>query len=118
LTSATKLCVDPLRFHAPDESVPVAETMGAIQTLYEEDRFEKVSFTAHIPSRPSKPLTPNIKFGLSNMTSDQVLEYYNYAKSQNFIFPTIYQASYSPAVRGNEAALFPTLRSLGISIQA
>jgi aryl-alcohol dehydrogenase-like predicted oxidoreductase len=52
------------------------------------------------------------------MTRDQVLEYYNYAKSQNFILPTVYQASYSPAVRANETLLFPTLRELGISIQA
>ncbi|KAH8684376.1 NADP-dependent oxidoreductase domain-containing protein [Tricladium varicosporioides] len=84
--------------HAPDESVPVAETLGAIQTLYEEGRFER--------------------FGLSNMSRDQVLEHYNYAKSRNFILPTVYQASYSPAVRGIETALVPTLRELGISIQA
>jgi aflatoxin B1 aldehyde reductase len=52
------------------------------------------------------------------MTRDQVLEHYNYAKSQGFVLPTVYQASYSPAVRGVETALFPTLRELGISIQA
>lgn len=34
------------------------------------------------------------------------------------VLPTIYQASYSPAVRLNETLLFPTLRSLGMSIQA
>ncbi|KXG46841.1 uncharacterized protein PGRI_035870 [Penicillium griseofulvum] len=84
--------------HAPDESVPVAETLGAIQTLYEEGRFEK--------------------FGLSNMSRDQVLEHYNYAKSQNFILPTVYQASYSIVVRGIETNLLSTLRELGISIQA
>jgi aflatoxin B1 aldehyde reductase len=32
--------------HGPDESVPVAETLGAIQTLYKEGRFEKVFVTA------------------------------------------------------------------------
>lgn len=84
--------------HAPDESVPVAETLGAIQTLYEEGRFEK--------------------FGLSNMSRDQVLEHYNYAKSQNFVLPTVYQTSYSPVVRGLETNLLSTLRELGISIQA
>lgn len=52
------------------------------------------------------------------MSRDQVLEHYNYAKSQNFILPTIYQASYSPAVRGIETTLIPTLRDLGISVQA
>lgn len=29
--------------HGPDESVSVAEILGAIQTLYEEGRFEKVT---------------------------------------------------------------------------
>ncbi|KAH8589432.1 NADP-dependent oxidoreductase domain-containing protein [Bisporella sp. PMI_857] len=94
-----KLSKIPVYFlHAPDESVPVAETLDAIQMLYREGRFEK--------------------FGLSNMSRDQVLEHYNYAKSQNFVLPTVYQASYSPAVRGIETALFSTLRELGISIQA
>lgn len=52
------------------------------------------------------------------MSRDQVLEHYNYAKSQNFILPTVYQASYSPVVRGIETDLLSTLRELGISIQA
>lgn len=43
--------------HAPDESVPVAETLGAIQTLYEEGRFEKVSVTPLPPLTSNKQLT-------------------------------------------------------------
>lgn len=34
------------------------------------------------------------------------------------VLPTVYQSSYSLAVRLNEKRLFPTLRELGISIQA
>jgi aryl-alcohol dehydrogenase-like predicted oxidoreductase len=49
---------------------------------------------------------------------DQVLAIHTYAKEHNMVLPTIYQASYSPAVRLNESLLFPTLRDLGISIQA
>lgn len=52
------------------------------------------------------------------MTSEQVREHYNYAKSQGFVLPTVYQASYSAAVRGIEDTLIPTLRELGIRIQA
>ena len=52
------------------------------------------------------------------MSRDQVLEHYNYAKSHNYILPTVYQASYSLAVRGIETTLIPTLRELGISVQA
>jgi hypothetical protein len=40
------ICKIPVYFlYAPDESVPVAETLDAIQTLYKEERFEKVCVT-------------------------------------------------------------------------
>ncbi|CRK20379.1 hypothetical protein BN1723_013722, partial [Verticillium longisporum] len=71
--------------------------MEAIQTLHEQGKFEK--------------------FGLSNFTKEQILEWHSYAKSKgrpSAEFP----GSYSIAVRGNETALFPTLRELGISVQA
>ncbi|KAL9941227.1 hypothetical protein D7B24_004549 [Verticillium nonalfalfae] len=84
--------------HAPDETVPVNEQMDAIQTLYKEGKF--------------------VAFGLSNFSKDQVLEYHAYAKANGYVLPTVYQGSYSIAVRGNETALFPTLRELGFSIQA
>ncbi|KAH7420244.1 NADP-dependent oxidoreductase domain-containing protein [Cadophora sp. MPI-SDFR-AT-0126] len=84
--------------HGPDETVPVAETYSAIQTLYEEGRF--------------------VEFGLSNMTKDQVLEYYNHATTNNLVLPTVFQSAYSPVSRHNETLLFPTLRELGIRIQA
>lgn len=84
--------------HGPDDSVPVGETYSAIQTLYKEGRFDK--------------------FGVSNFTREQFLNFYNYGKEHNYVLPTIFQASYSPAVRGNETLLFPTLRDLSVSIQA
>lgn len=71
--------------------------MEAVQTLFKQGMFEK--------------------FGLSNFTKDQVVEYYNYAESRGYILPTVYQCSYSIAVRLNETELFPTLRKLGIAIQ-
>lgn len=52
------------------------------------------------------------------MTPEQVREHYDYAKSKGFVLPTVYQASYSAAVRGIEDTLIPTLRELGIRIQA
>jgi aflatoxin B1 aldehyde reductase len=58
------------------------------------------------------------KFGLSNFTTEQVEECYNYAKSHNYVLPTVYQSVYSLVSRRNETALFATLRRLGISIQA
>jgi aflatoxin B1 aldehyde reductase len=59
-----------------------------------------------------------LKFGLSNFTRGDVIACYNYAKSKNYILPTVYQSNYNLAARKNETLLFPTLRELGISIQA
>ncbi len=94
-------CITQIRtyfLHAPDEATPVEQQMEAIQTLFLQGMFEK--------------------FGLSNFTKEQVIEYYDYAKSNGYVLPTVYQCSYSIAVRRNETELFPTLRKLGISIQA
>ena len=52
------------------------------------------------------------------MTKDQVLEYYNHAKAHDLILPTVFQSAYAPVTRHNETLLFPTLRQLGIRIQA
>ncbi|KAL8983822.1 MAG: hypothetical protein Q9177_004871 [Variospora cf. flavescens] len=84
--------------HAPDEATPVEQQIEAIQTLYKQGMFEKL--------------------GLSNFTKEQVIEYHDYAKSKGYVLPTVYQCSYSIVVRLNETGLFPTLRKLGISIQA
>lgn len=72
--------------------------MESVQTLYKQGVFEK--------------------FGVSNFLPEQVVEFYNYAKAKGYVLPTVYQSSYSIAVRLNEDRLFPTLRKLGISIQA
>lgn len=85
-------------FHGPDEVTPCEVQVEAIQKLYEEGRFKR--------------------FGFANFTKEQVLEYWNIAKAKGYFLPSVYQGSYSPAVRRNETLLFPTLRELGFSIQA
>lgn len=72
--------------------------MEVIQQIYLDGHFEE--------------------FGLSNFTKEQTLEIYNYAKSKGYILPTRYQTGYSLADRLSESELFPTLRDLGISLQA
>ncbi len=84
--------------HGPDESVPIEEQMDAIQKIYQEGSFEK--------------------FGISNFSLEQVHAIYNYAKLKNYVLPSVFQSSYSIAIRSNESELFPTLRELGFSIQA
>lgn len=84
--------------HGPDVDVPFSEQMDAIQQFYLGGHFEE--------------------FGLSNFTREQTMEIYDYAKSKGYVLPTRYQGGYSLADRLSETELFPTLRKLGISLQA
>lgn len=84
--------------HSPDPAVSIAETMEAIQELHLAGTFDE--------------------FGLSNFTGAQVQEVYDTAKSKGYVLPTVYQGNYNLVARTNEETLFPTLRALGIRIQA
>ncbi|KAH7243927.1 hypothetical protein MRS44_017019 [Fusarium solani] len=90
--------VRTLFLHGADETVPFSDQMAEIQKLYSEGHFER--------------------FGLSNFTLSQLLDLVNVAKSKGYILPTVYQSSYSVVARQNEVLLFPTLRALGICIEA
>lgn len=70
---------------------------------------------AHLPSGLADR---NVQFGLSNFSAQEVEECYNYAKSKDYVLPTVYQSIYGLAARQNEKELFPVLRRLDISIQA
>lgn len=88
--------------------------MDGIHELYLAGRFEQVSLSTRI----APLMLTKSKFGLSNFSAKEVEECYNYAKSKNYVLPTVYQSIYGLAARQNEKELFPVLRRLGISIQA
>jgi aflatoxin B1 aldehyde reductase len=110
------------RFRSTSSMAPMRRFPSKKPTLQSKFSMKKdASKRLQIPNShlPTLHLPDMFKqFGFSNFTREQVLEYYDHAKIHNLILPTIYQASYSPAVRRNETLLFPTLRELGISIQA
>ncbi|KAG0653032.1 Sirodesmin biosynthesis O [Hyphodiscus hymeniophilus] len=87
-----------LLHHPANDGTPISDTMEGIQELYLAGKFEQ--------------------FGLSNFSVNEVEECFNYAKSKNYVLPTVYQSIYGLAARQNEKELFPVLRRLGISIQA
>ena len=88
--------VDVLYIHAPDDSVPIEETLQGINEAYKQGWFRR--------------------FGLSNFTPEQVQKVYDVAKEKGYILPTVYQGNYSPVARHLETILFPLLRKLGIAI--
>lgn len=67
--------VDIFYLHAPDRSVPFAETLEAVNELHKEGKF--------------------IELGLSNYTAFEVAEIVTICNERGWVRPTIYQAMYN-----------------------
>ncbi|KAF2179883.1 aldehyde reductase [Zopfia rhizophila CBS 207.26] len=89
---------DILYIHAPDDTIPIAQTLEGVNDAYKQGIFKR--------------------FGLSNFTAEQVQEVYDISKSKGWVLPTVYQGNYSAVARKLETLLFPTLRKLGIAFYA
>jgi aflatoxin B1 aldehyde reductase len=89
---------DVLYIHAPDTSVPFAETIDGINEMHKKGLFRR--------------------FGLSNFTGAQVQEVYDISEKNGWVKPTVYQGNYNPVARHAETELFPLLKKLGIAYYA
>lgn len=67
--------VDILYLHAPDRSVPFAETLEEVDKLHKEGKF--------------------VELGLSNYTAFEVAEIVTICNERGWVRPTIYQAMYN-----------------------
>lgn len=83
-------CVDIFYLHAPDRSVPFAETLQCCDDLFKEGKF--------------------VQLGLSNYAAWEVAEIWNIAKERGWVKPTIYQAMYNAITREIEKELIPCCR--------
>lgn len=90
--------VDVFYFHAPDESVPLADQLRGLNELHKQGAFRR--------------------FGLSNFTVQQVQAVYDHCKEHGYVLPSVYQGNYNPVARHMEERLLPTLRKLGFSFNA
>ncbi|KAM0546932.1 hypothetical protein ACHAPJ_010590 [Fusarium lateritium] len=88
--------VDIFYFHAPDRSVPFAETLEAANDLYKEGKFRQL--------------------GLSNYAAWEVSEIWNIANERGYVKPTVYQAMYNAIARDIDTELVPACRKYGIDI--
>ena len=80
--------------HSPDADVPIAETLEAVQKLYEAKRFRR--------------------FGLSNYTAWEVVWIHAYMKEKGYVLPSVYQGMMNPLTRSSSENLLPALRRLNI----
>ncbi|KAK6523706.1 hypothetical protein TWF281_001679 [Arthrobotrys megalospora] len=90
--------IDIYYLHAPDDSIPLENTLEGIQKLYETGAFKR--------------------FGLSNYLAEDVQKVYDITSANGWVKPTVFQGNYNPFSRGIETTTFPTLRKLGISFYA
>lgn len=68
-------CVDIFYLHAPDRSVPFAETLEAVNDLHKQGKF--------------------VQLGLSNYTAFEVAEIVTLCTEKGWVRPTIYQGMYN-----------------------
>ncbi|KAK3331838.1 NADP-dependent oxidoreductase domain-containing protein [Cercophora scortea] len=89
-------CVDIAYLHAPDRSVPFAETLEAMDKLHRAGKFKT--------------------FGISNYTAFEVAEIVMTCQYHGWVRPSIYQAGYNIPSRHIEAELIPACRRYGLDI--
>lgn len=90
--------IDILYIHAPDDSIPIEETLEGINEAYKQGAFRR--------------------FGLSNFSAEQVQKAYDICKEKGYPLPQVFQGNYNPVARHYETQLFPTLRKLGMHFYA
>ncbi|KAL4786375.1 NADP-dependent oxidoreductase domain-containing protein [Aspergillus varians] len=88
--------VDIFYLHAPDRSVPFAETLEAVNELHKEGKF--------------------VHLGLSNYTAFEVAEIVTICNERGWVRPTIFQAMYNAITRSIETELIPACKRYGIDI--
>ncbi|KAB8073166.1 NADP-dependent oxidoreductase domain-containing protein [Aspergillus leporis] len=88
--------VDIFYLHAPDRSVPFAETLEEVDKLHKEGKF--------------------VELGLSNYTAFEVAEIVTLCTAKGWVRPTIYQAMYNAITRSIETELVHACKRYGIDI--
>jgi aflatoxin B1 aldehyde reductase len=90
--------VDLWYLHAPDRTVPLADTVEAVQELYKEGKFKR--------------------WGVSNYMAWEVAAICELCDAHGWVKPSVYQGVYNAFHRTIENELLPCLRKYGISFYA
>ncbi|KAF9972852.1 hypothetical protein BGZ73_003949 [Actinomortierella ambigua] len=91
--------VDIFYLHAPDYTTPFEVTAKAVNDLYKQGLFDRVS-------------------GLSNFAAWQVTLIHQICKQNGYVLPTVYQGMYNPITRDVCRELFSCLKALNIAFYA
>lgn len=84
--------------HGPDRSTPLEEQCRAIGQLHKEGKIKR--------------------FGVSNLSDDEVQKIYDICKENGYVLPSVYQGGFSPLHQGSKKTLLPLLRKLDMAFYA
>jgi aflatoxin B1 aldehyde reductase len=90
--------IDMFYLHAPDRTTPWEVTMGEVNKLHKEGKFNR--------------------FGISNYAAWEVAEICEICNKNGWIQPTVYQGVYNALHRLVEPELFPCMKRYGIAFYA
>ncbi|KAH7405998.1 NADP-dependent oxidoreductase domain-containing protein [Phaeosphaeria sp. MPI-PUGE-AT-0046c] len=90
--------VDVWYLHAPDRSVPIAETLACVNELYRAGKFKR--------------------WGVSNFMAWEVAQICQICTANSYPLPSIYQGMYNALHRTIESELLPCLRAYNMSFYA
>lgn len=90
--------LDMWYLHSPDRTTGFEVTMGAVDELYQEGRFERL--------------------GISNYQAWEVAQICEMCKANGWKQPDVYQGVYNALHRSVEPELFPCLRHYGMAFYA
>jgi aflatoxin B1 aldehyde reductase len=82
--------VDIMYLHAPDHTIPIEDTLRAMNALHKKGKFRRL--------------------GLSNYAAWQVVDICHICRREGYVMPSVYQGMYNALTRSVEDELFPALR--------
>lgn len=90
--------IDLYYLHGPDRATPLEEQCRAIGQLHKEGKIER--------------------FGVSNISDEEVQNIHDYCREMGFVLPTVYQGGFNPLLQGSKKTLLPLLRKLNMAFYA
>ncbi len=108
--------VDILYIHSPDSETLLEQQAAAMDDLYRQGKFKRVSSTCVIPGQSHKLTNPEL--GIANFSLIMLQDYLTICQQNNYIMPSVFIVMYNLIWRFPEFKLLPFFRQHGITVMA
>jgi aflatoxin B1 aldehyde reductase len=107
--------VDILYIHAPDSEALLEQQSAAMDDLYRQGKFKRVSMSS---PKTSSFISDNPQLGLANFSIPMLKDYLTICHQKSYVLPSVYLLAYNLLWRFPESKLIPFLRSNSITLMA